>query len=49
MKDAMFKFYITANIKVRAKRRYLEYKKIGKNISHNQVLKSLKNRIIRYK
>ncbi len=44
MKDAMFKFYITANIKVRAKRRYLEYKKIGKNISYNQVLKSLKNR-----
>ena len=40
----MFKFYITANIKVRAKRRYLEYKKIGKNISYNQVLKSLKNR-----
>ena len=44
MKDAMFKFYITANIKVRAKRRFLEFKKLKKKISYNQVLKSLKKR-----
>ncbi len=44
MKDAMFKFYITANIKVRAKRRFLEYKKLRKKISYKEVLKSLKNR-----
>ena len=40
----MFKFYITANIKVRAKRRFLEYKKLRKKISYKEVLKSLKNR-----
>ena len=40
----MFKFYITANLKIRAKRRYLEYKKLGKKISYKDVLKSLKNR-----
>ena len=44
MKDATFKFYITANIKVRAMRRYKEYKALKKKISFNQVLKSLKNR-----
>ena len=30
MKDAMFKFYITANLKVRSKRRFLELKKSTK-------------------
>ena len=44
MKDAMFKFYITANLKVRAKRRFIEFKKLKKKISYNQVLKSLKKR-----
>ena len=44
MKDATFKFYITANIKVRAMRRFKEYKALKKKISFNQVLKSLKNR-----
>ena len=44
MKDAMFKFYITANIKVRAFRRYKEYKALKKKISFKQVLKSLKKR-----
>ena len=44
VKDAMFKFFITANVKTRAKRRYKEYKNLKKNISLNQVLKSLKNR-----
>ena len=40
----MFKFYITASLKIRAKRRYEEFKKLKKQISYNQVLKSLKNR-----
>ena len=44
MKDATFKFYITANIKVRAMRRYKEYKALKKKISFKQVLKSLKKR-----
>jgi len=43
-KDAMFKFFITANIKVRARRRFKEYKNQNKKISFNNVLKSLKNR-----
>ncbi len=44
MKHAMFKFYITANVKVRAMRRYKEYKSLNKKISFNQVLKSIKKR-----
>ena len=44
MKRAMFKFYITANLKVRARRRFLEFKKLGKITSYNEVLKSLRNR-----
>ncbi len=42
--DADFKFYITANVQVRAKRRFNELKKLGKKISYNEVLKSIKNR-----
>ena len=44
VKDAMFKFYITANITIRAKRRYNEYKKLNKKITYKEVLKSLRNR-----
>ena len=44
MKDAMFKFFITANLKVRAKRRFLEYKSFNKKISYFEVEKSLKKR-----
>ena len=44
IKDAMFKFFITANLKERAKRRYKELKNINKKITLNIVLKSLKNR-----
>ena len=44
MKDAMFKFFITADIKVRAKRRYKEYKGLKKKISFKEVLKSIRNR-----
>ena len=40
----MFKFFITANLEVRAKRRYLEFKKLKKKITYKEVLKSLKNR-----
>ena len=44
MKDAMFKFFITASIKERARRRYKELKKLNKKVALNTVLKSLKNR-----
>ncbi len=44
MKNAMFKFYITASLNVRAQRRFQEFKKLGKKISLNQVRKSLRNR-----
>ena len=44
MKDAMFKFYISASINVRAKRRFQEYKKLNLNISYKDVLKSLTKR-----
>ena len=42
--NAEFKFFITANIKTRAKRRYLELKKLGHKIIFKDVLKSIKKR-----
>ncbi len=42
--DADFKFFITANIKTRAYRRYKELKKIEKKITYSEVLKSIKKR-----
>ena len=42
--DADFKFYVTANIKTRALRRYKELKSLKKKISYEEVLKSIKNR-----
>jgi len=42
--DADFKFFITANILTRAKRRYNELKQINKKISFKEVLKSIKKR-----
>ena len=42
--DADFKFFITASTKTRALRRYKELKEINKEISFNQVLKSIKKR-----
>ena len=42
--DADFKFYITANVKTRALRRYKELKSLKKKISFKEVLKSIKNR-----
>ena len=42
--DAEFKFFISANVKTRAKRRYLELKRLNHKIRYNEVLKSIKNR-----
>ena len=42
--DANFKFFITANVKTRALRRYKELKQFKKNITFNEVLKSMKKR-----
>ena len=42
--DADFKFYITANIKTRAERRYKELRLLKKNITYKEVLKSIKKR-----
>ncbi len=42
--DADFKFFLTANINTRAKRRYKELKRINKKIKFSDVLKSIKKR-----
>ena len=42
--DAEFKFYITANLKTRAERRYKELKASNKKITFNEVLKSIRKR-----
>ena len=42
--DADFKFFITANIKTRAQRRYKELKSLKKKILFSEVLKSIKKR-----
>ena len=44
VRDAMFKFFITASVEARAKRRFKEYRSLNKKISYKEVLKSLKNR-----
>ena len=44
VKDAMFKFFITASLKERSKRRFKELKNLNKNITLDFVVKSLKNR-----
>ena len=44
VKNAMFKFFITASLNERANRRFKEYKNLNKKISFKEVLKSLKNR-----
>lgn len=44
IKDADFKFYITANAKERAKRRFAELKKLGKKVEYSEILKNLKRR-----
>ncbi len=42
--DADIKFYITANVKTRALRRYKELKGLRKKITYQEVLKSIKKR-----
>ena len=42
--DAEFKFFITANVKTRAMRRYKELKALNIKLSLNDVLKSIKKR-----
>ncbi len=42
--DADFKFFITANVKIRAKRRYKELKAFNKKIKYNDILISIKKR-----
>ena len=42
--DAEFKFFITANIKTRAQRRFKELKKLKKSVKYENVLKSIKKR-----
>ena len=44
IKDADFKFYITANIKERAKRRFKEYKSLNKKVKFSEIFKNLKKR-----
>ena len=44
MKNAMFKFFLTANVKTRATRRYKELKAKNKSVSFQEVLKSIKKR-----
>ena len=44
MKNAMFKFFITASVKTRALRRYKELTNLNKKLSFNEVLKSIKKR-----
>ncbi len=42
--DADFKFFVTANVKVRAFRRFNELKRLKKKISYENVLKNIKKR-----
>ncbi len=44
IKDADFKFYITADVNERAKRRFRELKKLGKKVKYSEILKNLKRR-----
>lgn len=42
--DADFKFFLTAKLKTRARRRYKELKKLNTKVKYNDVLKSIKKR-----
>ena len=44
VKDATVKFFITANIKIRAYRRYKELKSLNRKVTYKEVLKSIKKR-----
>ena len=42
--DADLKLFITANVKTRAMRRFIELKRLKKVVTYNEVLKNIKNR-----
>ena len=42
--DADLKFFVTASLNVRAKRRFRELKNLKKNVSYSTVLKNIKKR-----
>jgi cytidylate kinase len=42
--NAEFKFFISANVETRAKRRFLELKRLNQKIHYHEVLKSIKKR-----
>ena len=42
--NAEFKFFLSANVATRAKRRFLELKRLKQKIHYNEVLKSIKKR-----
>ncbi len=44
MPDADLKFFVTADLKIRAKRRFQELKKLNKKVSYQTVLKSMRKR-----
>ena len=44
IKDATLKFFITANVKVRALRRFKELQSLKRKITYKEVLKSIKKR-----
>ncbi len=44
MRNATFKFFITANVKTRALRRFQELKSLKKKVTYKEVLKSIKKR-----
>ena len=42
--DADFKFFVTADLEIRAKRRFKELKKLNKKVTYQTVLKSIRKR-----
>ncbi len=44
IKDADFKFYITASLKCRTKRRFIELRKLGKKVKFTEVSRMMKKR-----
>ena len=42
--DADFKFFVTADLEIRAKRRFKELKKLNKTVTYQPVLKSIRKR-----
>ncbi len=42
--DALFKFFITANVEIRAKRRFDQLKNQGKIVAYEEILQQLKKR-----